>query len=66
MPNGHPYFLYSSEDYCRRCERPLCDHDRRLVYPDDGPPGSSHYEYFCPNGKHALLPSARDDEGGAS
>lgn len=36
---------------CRTCGKPHADHDRRRVYPDDGPPGSYHYEYFnCPGG----------------
>lgn len=36
MPGGHPYFLMVSPDFCERCDRPLCDHDRERVYPDDG------------------------------
>lgn len=45
-----------SPDFCERCDRPLCDHDRERVYPDDGPTGSYHYEYFCPNGRPAQVP----------
>lgn len=60
MPNGHPYFLRSSADHCTRCGDPLCEHDRERVFPEDGPPGSSHYEYYCkPSGAPARIPAGR-------
>lgn len=62
MPGGHPYFLAVSPDFCERCDQPLCDHDRERVYPADGPPGSFHYEYFCPNGRPARVPKIEVDD----
>lgn len=59
MPGGHPYLLMFSPDFCTGCDRPLCDHERERVYPDDGrgPAGSYHYEYFCRPGQPAQLPA---------
>lgn len=34
---------------CRRCGVHLHQHDRRRVHPDDGPDGTWHYEYDCPD-----------------
>ena len=62
MPGGHPYFLMVSPDFCESCDQPLCDHDRERVYPDDGPSGSYHYEYFCPNGGRAQVPRVEAGE----
>lgn len=34
---------------CSWCEVPLHEHDKKRVYPDDGPAGSYHYKYLCPD-----------------
>ena len=35
---------------CQHCGEIGAAHDRRRVYPDDGPAGTYHYEYHCPTG----------------
>lgn len=33
---------------CHNCGKPGFKHEKERVYPDDGPAGSYHYEYYCP------------------
>lgn len=44
---------------CRFCKGQVAQHDRVRVYPDDGPPGSWHYQYRCPDGEDAAWKRAR-------
>lgn len=39
---------------CCYCGLDLHEHDRERVYPDDGPDGTYHYVYRCPNGEEDL------------
>jgi len=59
MPNGYPYLLGYSKDYCTRCGDPLCDHDRERVTHENG---TYSYDYYCPSGRPFQRPAAR---GGA-
>lgn len=33
---------------CRECDERPHEHEKRRVFPDDGPTGSYHHEYWCP------------------
>ena len=35
---------------CANCGHAGHEHDKERVYPDDGPAGSYHYRYVCPEG----------------
>lgn len=40
----------SPEDYtCEHCGHDGHEHDKEMVVPDDGPPGTYHYKYHCPD-----------------
>jgi len=36
---------------CENCGEFGHEHEKKRVYPDDGPSGSYHYEYHCPEGE---------------
>jgi len=38
----------ASSDGCDECGHPYHEHGKEKVFPEDGPPGSSHYTYICP------------------
>lgn len=42
--------LSGNQEPCVNCGELGCDHEKRKVFPDDGPAGSWHHEYLCPNG----------------
>lgn len=33
---------------CEHCGLKAHEHDKERVFPEDGPPGSWHWEYYCP------------------
>lgn len=35
---------------CRNCGRTAQEHEKERVFPDDGPAGSWHWRYNCPDG----------------
>lgn len=62
MPNGFPYFLRFSEDFCPNCGLPLCDHDREREHHGGG---RWSYNYICPSGSPYRLHRPGSREGSA-
>lgn len=41
---------------CRYCDRVGAQHKTKKVFPDDGPPGSWHFEFRCPGQNTTYAP----------
>lgn len=39
---------FGKDAVCSTCKQPLWMHDKKKVFPDDGPTGSWHHELVCP------------------
>lgn len=53
MPNGYPYIMRSSDDFCQHCGETLCDHEKERETHDGG---SWSYNYVCSDGSEYVSP----------